>query len=98
MCPDFVWILLIVCLILFQGFKEIGEILLKKFKWGPNFFKLNEELLDAYANCDCSADVIKSQNAYLKKNEQIKRERDDIGKHFFVRMVYEIKLFNFLIW
>lgn len=60
------------------GFKEIGEILLKKFKWGPNFFELNEELLDAYANCDCSADVIKSQNTYLKKIEQIKRERDDI--------------------
>jgi len=34
------------------GRKELGDILLKKFKFGHAFYELNEYLLNAYASCE----------------------------------------------
>ncbi|ESO11015.1 hypothetical protein HELRODRAFT_185298 [Helobdella robusta] len=48
------------------GMKEFGEVLLSKFKWGGSFYTMNKELLDRYAACESSADVIKVQNEYLE--------------------------------
>ncbi|MCP9265560.1 hypothetical protein DINM_020889 [Dirofilaria immitis] len=48
------------------GLKDNAELLLSKFKWGPNFLKINRDLLDAYAACKNGADVIARQNAYLE--------------------------------
>ncbi|XP_014775282.1 18S rRNA aminocarboxypropyltransferase isoform X1 [Octopus bimaculoides] len=59
------------------GFSEIGKILLQKFKWGLNFFTLNEELLDLYAACKNSTDVVELQNSYLEKLELEKKQRND---------------------
>ncbi|XP_036363931.1 18S rRNA aminocarboxypropyltransferase isoform X2 [Octopus sinensis] len=59
------------------GFSELGKILLRKFKWGLNFFTLNEELLDLYAACKNSTDVVELQNSYLEKIELEKTQRND---------------------
>ena len=34
------------------GFKDEGLALLEKFKWGPTFYVINEERLEAYASAD----------------------------------------------
>ncbi|KAJ3034278.1 ribosome biogenesis protein tsr3 [Rhizophlyctis rosea] len=52
------------------GFKEYGSRLLAKFKWGHAFFEINETLLDLYAQCTDSADVVRAQNEYLESAER----------------------------
>jgi pre-rRNA-processing protein TSR3 len=44
--------------------KEAKEIL-SLFKWGLNFIKLNENLLEDYSKAENSAEIIKIQNQYL---------------------------------
>lgn len=64
------------------GLPELGEILLKKFKWGEGFYVLNKELLDRYSSCQTSEEVVAEQQTYLeeaeKKNEDL-RDPTDIG-------------------
>jgi len=50
------------------GFSEQAEELLSKFKWGPQFIILNEELLEGYAQAKTSADVVKVQNEYINQS------------------------------
>ena len=58
------------------GLKELGLILLKKFKWGEGFYSMNQELLDRYANCQTSAEVVTAQQSYLEMlSEQDAAER-----------------------
>ena len=52
------------------GFKEESELVLEKFKWGPNFLKLNHEMLEAYSSASTAGDVIKAQDALLQKFEE----------------------------
>jgi pre-rRNA-processing protein TSR3 len=47
------------------GFSDYGRKLLEKFKWGPNFYVLNEKLLDDYSSCRSEIDLILVQNAYF---------------------------------
>lgn len=66
------------------GLPKLGEMLLKKFKWGTAFYDLNEELLQRYANCHTSEEVIATQKSYLdelRKADENKDTRDpmDIG-------------------
>jgi pre-rRNA-processing protein TSR3 len=49
------------------GFSEQAEELLSKFKWGPQFIILNEELLEGYAQAKTSAEVVKVQNEYINQ-------------------------------
>ncbi|OZC07347.1 putative metal-binding domain in RNase L inhibitor, RLI [Onchocerca flexuosa] len=49
------------------GLKSNAHLLLSKFKWGPNFLKMNKDLLDAYAACKNGPEVIARQNAYLQE-------------------------------
>ena len=42
---------------------------MSKFKWGPGFLTLNEDLLDIYAACSDSTDVIRRQKQHLHKLE-----------------------------
>jgi pre-rRNA-processing protein TSR3 len=46
-------------------FREQAIELLSKFKWGPHFITLNEELLEAYAQTKNSLDIVKVQKEYL---------------------------------
>ena len=48
------------------GLKDLGEVLLNKFKWGSTFYRMNEDLLDKYAGCKTSADVVEVQEAHLQ--------------------------------
>ena len=43
---------------------------LEEFSWGPEFMKLNKEVLDLYAACDGPEQVVERQNEWLTKVEQ----------------------------
>jgi pre-rRNA-processing protein TSR3 len=51
--------------LIIAGFREKGERLLSVFKWGPTFFSLNEELLEAYAAARDSSDVVRLQGQFI---------------------------------
>ena len=55
----------------FIGLKEMGETLLQRFKWGPCFYEVNEEVLEKYAACLTSAEVVTAQQQYLEKLERV---------------------------
>ena len=56
-------------IILITGYKDLGEILLQKFKWGHSFYEVNQELLEKYARCKDSAEVVTAQKEYLEQLE-----------------------------
>lgn len=56
------------------GFKEEASAYLNKFSWGNSFLTLNEDLLDTYANCKDSKEVIEAQNKFLER-ERAESER-----------------------
>jgi len=50
------------------GFSEQAELLLSKFKWGPQFIILNKELLDGYAQAKDSTGVVEVQKQFIDQN------------------------------
>ncbi|XP_055679746.1 18S rRNA aminocarboxypropyltransferase [Lutzomyia longipalpis] len=48
------------------GFKAEAQWYLSKFSWGHSFVSLNEELLEKYAKCKTSAEILAAQNEYLE--------------------------------
>ena len=46
-----------------------AAVVLEPFTWGPEFIKINKELLDTYSAAATSAGVIAAQEAWLKKLE-----------------------------
>ena len=49
------------------GFGEQATELLSKFKWGPHFITLNEELLKGYAQAKDSTGVVEVQTEYIEQ-------------------------------
>ncbi len=47
------------------GFLEEAEKLLSKFKWGPEFIRLNQKFLDAYAEARDSTEVVELQRRFM---------------------------------
>lgn len=47
------------------GFTEQAQVVLSKFKWGPEFLKLNRELLDAYACAKDSSEIVRLQSGFM---------------------------------
>jgi len=47
------------------GFREDAERLLSKFKWGPEFIRLNRRFLDAYAEAKDSSEVVELQKKFM---------------------------------
>jgi len=47
------------------GFRKEAERLLSKFKWGPEFIRLNQKLLNAYAKAKDSAEVVELQKKFM---------------------------------
>ncbi len=47
------------------GFIDHGRRLLEKFKWGPNLYVLNRQLLDDYSNCRSTDEILLTQKAYF---------------------------------
>lgn len=48
------------------GEKELARELLRPFKWGPAFFELNLELLEAYSRSKTRSEVLKIQSEVLQ--------------------------------
>ncbi|KAJ8877132.1 hypothetical protein PR048_021585 [Dryococelus australis] len=55
------------------GFRAEAELYLSKFKWGKSFITLNKELLDRYATCENSQQVVEVQKDYLESAHQTKQ-------------------------
>jgi len=51
---------------------------LQEFSWGMEFLKLNRELLDIYAACENSDEVVQRQNEWLLKAEKEKQEASEL--------------------
>lgn len=51
------------------GFPEDAEALMSEFSWGPEFIKINRDLLEAYAAAGTSAGVLEVQAGWMKKLE-----------------------------
>lgn len=64
----------------FSGLKDDGLTLLTRFKWGHVFFELNKELLDLYASCSTSEDVVEAQEKWLNQPDKPKHEKDLLGE------------------
>ncbi|XP_021361186.1 ribosome biogenesis protein TSR3 homolog [Mizuhopecten yessoensis] len=60
------------------GFKELGEVLLGKFKWGGSFYKVNEEVLSLYAACKDGAAVVLAQQDYLDRIQEERTSQHNI--------------------
>lgn len=56
------------------GLKPEARWYLNKFSWGHSFMKLNDELLDKYALCTSSTEVLAAQEEYLTA---ARKERED---------------------
>uniref|UniRef100_A0A182SQJ9 16S/18S rRNA aminocarboxypropyltransferase Tsr3 C-terminal domain-containing protein n=1 Tax=Anopheles maculatus TaxID=74869 RepID=A0A182SQJ9_9DIPT len=48
------------------GYKQEALWYLNKFSWGHSFVELNQELLDAYAGCANSKEILEVQKQYLE--------------------------------
>ena len=60
------------------GFQTLAEQYLNKFKWGHGFLSLNKELLDKYASCSNSSQVVEVQHEYMKQLEAERSNRGEI--------------------
>lgn len=48
------------------GFANEAQTLLSKFKWGPEFLRLNRRFLDAYAKAKDSAEIVRLQGEFME--------------------------------
>jgi pre-rRNA-processing protein TSR3 len=62
-----------------MGMNDLGHRILEKFKWGPGFYTVNEELLKQYALCDSSAAIIEVQNQWIERIQQESRNNKTIN-------------------
>nr|CAG4635106.1 EOG090X0EVF [Alona affinis] len=61
------------------GFHELAAMYLNKFKWGKTFLELNNDLLDKYAACKDSTEVVGVQTAHMEVLEaERNRDRSEI--------------------
>lgn len=72
------------------GQRDLGAVLLKRFKWGSSFYTLNRVLLDRYAACKSSKDVVEVQDQWLcecEKEHEMRSSQDlleiDMTKEHF---------------
>lgn len=52
------------------GFQDEADEVFSGFSYGKEFFRINQEVLDAYKACNTSMDVVKAQNEYLENNRR----------------------------
>lgn len=71
-CVEALCAVLIIC-----GFREQGENLISRFKWGQTFLELNSENFALYEACRNGMEVIEAQNNWLKEMEEAKRKANE---------------------
>eukprot|EP00940_MAST-03C_sp_MAST-3C-sp2_P001721 g1721.t1 len=57
------------------GLKKEADEIMNQFKWGPEFYKLNRELFEAYARCETAAEIVEAQNEWIRKAQKDHAER-----------------------
>jgi len=63
------------------GRKDGAVALMDEFQWGHEFLRLNREVLDMYAGCANSDEVVRSQNEWLARaNASSTPSTNDIGE------------------
>lgn len=65
------------------GFKDEGEALMGRFKWGHSFLSLNAELFDKYCECETGQEVIDVQNAWLAEISGQNGQEDDYDAPYY---------------
>lgn len=68
----------IAAVLIITGFPDEAKLYLEKFRWGHSFVELNGELLEKYAQCTSTEEVIAVQDKFLKDAWQEKIDR--LGK------------------
>lgn len=58
-----------------QGLKAEAKWYLSKFSWGHSFIDLNQSLLDKYAACKDSKEILQAQDEYIKTEEEARIKR-----------------------
>ncbi|CAL1680070.1 unnamed protein product [Lasius platythorax] len=61
--------------LIITGFPDEAKLYLEKFRWGHSFLELNGELLEKYARCTNTEEIIAVQDKFLKDARQEKIDR-----------------------
>ena len=59
------------------GQKEDAQALLSPFGYGPEFFRINHDALEAYAACDSHEAVVAAQAVFLREGEQRQADKEE---------------------
>lgn len=65
------------------GYADEAREVLGKFTWGHSFFELNDGLLEQYASCQSSTEVVQVQNEYIRTCEQEVADRKNQAYNAF---------------
>ena len=60
------------------GRVDAALAILQEFSWGMEFLRLNQELLDIYASCENSEEVVRRQNEWLEQAEREQQESHEV--------------------
>lgn len=60
------------------GRVDAALAILQEFSWGMEFIRLNQELLDIYASCENSEEVVRRQNQWLEQAEREQKESHEV--------------------
>ena len=74
--------------LLICGLKADAQAIMSKFSYGEEFYRLNAELFELYAQCTNGEEVIAVQNAYLKRIEE-EDERARQAKQRMLEQTYD---------
>lgn len=69
--------------LIITGYQEEANFYLGKFTWGHSFLELNKELLENYAKCVNSEEIIAVQEKFLEEARQEKIDRH--GECLFIK-------------
>lgn len=58
------------------GFRKYADLYILKFDWARSFIRVNQELLDGYANCKDGMEIVAYQNHYLDEQDYRRRSEE----------------------
>ncbi|KAM7360146.1 18S rRNA aminocarboxypropyltransferase [Cochliomyia hominivorax] len=64
------------------GFREEAKWYMGKFSWGHSFLELNETLLEKYAACKSSEEILQVQNSYLEEEQGARNKPKDYSEFY----------------